>query len=218
MLNILVVDDHAIVRQGLRQILADTSDMVVGDEASSGLEALAKIQTGTWDVVVLDLSLPDRSGIEILQAIRSQPAAPPVLVLTVHAEEQYAPRLLRMGASGYVTKKSAPQELVTALRWAAQGKKYISPSLAAHLAAEIGTTAAQPRHATLSDREFQVLCLLASGKAIAEIAQELCVSSTTVSTHRARILEKMRLKSTAELIQYAIWHQLVPWNPEVTIP
>lgn len=216
MLNILIVDDHAIVRQGLRQILADTPDMVVGDEASSGQEALDKIQTRQWDVVVLDLSLPDRSGIELLQAIRNQPAAPPVLVLTVHAEEQYAPRLLRMGASGYLTKKSAPQELVTALRWVAHRKKYISPSLAAYLAAEVGTAAEQPRHATLSDREFQVLCLLATGKAIADIAKELAVSSTTVSTHRARILEKMRLKSTADLIQYAIWHRLVSWNPEVT--
>jgi two-component system invasion response regulator UvrY len=139
-----------------------------------------------------------------------------VLILSTHDEEQYGTRLLRMGAAGYLTKKGAPQELVTALRRIVQGRRYISPTLAESLVMDTESAASTPRHTTLSDREFQVLCLLAAGKATTEIAKELSVSSTTVSTHRARILEKMRLKSTAELVQYAIWHRLVPWSPEVT--
>ena len=218
MLNVLIVDDHAIVRAGLKQILADVPDMLVGGEADSAQEALDKVANGRWDVVVLDLSLPDRSGIEVLQTLRSQPTAPPVLILSVHDEEQYGPRLLRMGAAGYLSKKSAPQELVTAIRRVAQGRKYISPGLAEYLASGAGPQADQPRHAVLSPREFQVLCLIAAGKTTSEMAHDLSVSGTTISTHRARILEKMGLKSTADIVQYAIAHRLVPPSPNMPTP
>lgn len=210
MLNVLIVDDHAIVRAGLQQILADVPDMVVGGEAESAQEALDKVRDHRWDVVVLDLSLPDHGGIEVLQTLCNQPKAPPVLILSVHDEEQYGPRLLRMGAAGYLNKRSAPQELVTAIRRVAQGRKYISPGLAEYLATRSAPEADQPRHAVLSPREFQVLCLIAAGKTTSEMAHDLAVSGTTISTHRAHILEKMGLKSTADVVQYALAHRLVP--------
>ncbi len=218
MITILIVDDHAIVRQGLKQILADTSDMSVGGEASTAQAALDAIQSATWDVIVLDLSLPDRSGIEVLQHIRHLPDRPPVLVLTMHTEEQYGTRLLHMGADGYLTKQAAPQELVTAIRQLAQGHKYVSPTLSEYLVAMQMPDAARPRHTVLSDREFQVLCLLAAGKTITKVAAELSIGITTVSTHRANILRKMHMRSVADLIQYAIWHRLVPWCPEAPTP
>jgi DNA-binding NarL/FixJ family response regulator len=218
MITILIVDDHAIVREGLQRIVADTADMTVGGEASSGAEALAILQTSRWDVVVLDLSLPDRDGLTLLQHIIALPHAPPVLVLTIHDERHYGPRLLRMGAAGYIMKDASPHELVTALRRIAHGRKYVSPTLAEYLVDETATPADQPRHTLLSEREFQILCLLASGLPISAIADRLVISAPTVSTHRARILAKMGLRTNADLIQYAIWHHLVPWTPDAIRP
>ena len=216
MITILIVDDHAIIREGLKQIVASTADMTVGGEASSGEEALTLLPTQRWDIVVLDLSLKDRDGIELLRHITALPTAPPVLVLTMHDERQYGPRLLRMGAAGYLMKDAIPQEFVVALRRIAQGRKYVSPALAEYLVEDTAPSADQPRHTLLSDREFQIMCLLASGVTISDIAARLSISAPTVSTHRARILEKMGMTHNADLVQYAIWHHLVPWAPDAT--
>ena len=216
MINILIVDDHTLMRQGLKQIFADEPDLRVGGEASSGQEALDLLQSGAWDVIVLDLSLPDQNGIEVLQHIRRLPAPPPVLVLTMHDERQFGPRLLRLGAAGFLTKEVAGQELVSAIRQVVRGHRYISPTLAEQLIAQPVAVADRPRHESLSDREFEVLCLIASGHPVAEIATALGVTSPTISTHRMHILTKMGMQSTADLIQYAIWHRLVPWSPEAT--
>jgi two-component system, NarL family, invasion response regulator UvrY len=217
MITILVVDDQPIVRAGLKQLLRDTPDLVVGGEAGSAAEAMAQLQHRPWDVVVLALGLPDRSGMEVLSYITHLPAAPPVLVLTIFGEAVYGLRLLRMGAAGYLMKSAAPPELLIAIRCVARGGKYLSPALSQRLATAVGRDPAEPRHATLSHREFQVLCLLAAGQSISDIAAELSISVSTVSTHRAHI-EKMGLQSTAELIQYALWHRLVPWQPDVIKP
>jgi DNA-binding NarL/FixJ family response regulator len=215
MIDVLIVDDHAIVREGLKQILADTPDMVVAGEAGTGREALAMVPSRQWDVVVLDISLPDRSGLDVLKQIISQSDGPPVLVLTMHAEGPYAVRILRMGAAGYLNKESAPEQLVAAIRKVAQGGRYVSPSLAEQLAFEVSAPQ-RPPHETLSDREFEVLCMLVSGKTITTIAAELFVSVKTISTHRARILGKMRLKSNMELARYAIQHRLIASIPDAT--
>ncbi|MGH7479891.1 MAG: response regulator, partial [Candidatus Methylomirabilales bacterium] len=198
MIKILVIDDHAIVRQGLKQILAETPDLVVTGEASSGVEALQKIRTGQWDVVVLDISLPDPSGLIVLQQIKSEYPELPVLVLTMHAEDQYAVRVLKAGAAGFLTKESAPDQLVSAIKRVASGGRYISPTLAEKLVSDLGSDIRKPRHEVLSDREFQVLCMIAAGKTLTKIAEELGVSVKTVSTHRTRLLKKMRLKNNAE--------------------
>ena len=209
MIKILVIDDHAIVRQGLKQILAETPDLVVTGEASSGVEALQKIRTGQWDVVVLDISLPDPSGLIVLQQIKSEYPELPVLVLTMHAEDQYAVRVLKAGAAGFLTKESAPDQLVSAINRVASGGRYVSPSLAEKLVSDLGSDPRKARHEVLSDREFQVLCMIAAGKTLTKIAEELGVSVKTVSTHRTRLLKKMRLKNNAELVHYAIRNGLV---------
>jgi two-component system invasion response regulator UvrY len=216
MINVLIVDDHAIVRQGLKQILADTPDLIVAGEAGTGREALNQVRSQAWDVVVLDISLPDRNGLEVLQQIQSSLPELPVLILTMHAEEQYAVRALRMGAAGYLSKESAPEQLVAAIRKVAGGGRYVSPVLAEQLAFEVGRAEPKPPHQRLSDREFQVLDRLVTGKPLTDIAAELCVSVKTISTYRTRILEKMSLKCNAELVQYAIQHGLVPMLPETT--
>ena len=218
MSRILVVDDHAVVREGLKRILADVSDMEAVGEARSGQEAIDKIRADQWDVVVLDLCLPDRSGIEVLRWINDQEMSPPVLVLTIQAEELYATRLLQMGASGYLPKESAPAELVTAIRRVAHGGKYIGLSLAERLVLEARAPLDRPRHESLSNREFQVMSLVVLGKTVTEIAAELSISVKTASTHRVRMLEKMRLKNNVQLVQYAISHQLMPWSPETIKP
>lgn len=218
MIKILIVDDHAVVREGLKRILTESPDMEVVGEAHGGQEAIDKIRAEQWDVVVLDLCLPDRSGIEVLRWIKDQKVSPPVLVLTIQAEELYAQRLLQMGASGYLTKESAPTELVTALRRVAQGGKYIGLSLAERLVLEAQAPLDRPRHESLSDREFQVLSLVVLGKTVTEIAEALSISVKTASTHRVRMLEKMHLKNSVQLVQYAIWHRLVPWSQEIIGP
>jgi DNA-binding NarL/FixJ family response regulator len=209
MIKILIADDHAIVRKGLKQIIAETADMDVSDEASTGHEALSKILSNEYDVVVLDISMPDRDGVDILKQIKKDRPELPVLVLTMHPEEQYAIRVLSAGAAGYLTKESAPDELVTALRKVSSGRKYISPMLAEQLASRLERNTDRPLHETLSDREYQVMCRIASGKTVKEIAGELFLSVKTISTYRTRILGKMRMDNNAELTRYAIKFGLV---------
>ena len=209
MIKILIADDHDIIRKGIKQILSRTSDIEVTAEASTGQEALEKIWTSHFDLVSLDISLPGRNGLEILKQIKSQKPKLPVLILSMYPEEQYAVRVLRAGASGYLTKESDKNELVEAIRRIAEGKKYITPSLAEKLASELEPSNDKALHERLSDREYHILCLIAKGKSSNEIAEELALSVKTVSTHRARVLEKMGMKSNAELTYYAVQSKLV---------
>jgi two-component system invasion response regulator UvrY len=209
MIRILIADDHTIVREGLKQIISDVTGMEVAGEATNGHEVLDKIKDGGFDVVLLDLSMPGKSGLETLKEIRIVGQSLPVLILTMHPEEQYAVRVLKAGASGYLTKESAPDELITAIRKVTKGGKYISPSLAERLAYNLEIDNNRPVHETLSDREYQVFCKIASGNRISEIADEMSLSVKTISTYRSRILEKMGMKSNAELTYYAIKNQLV---------
>ncbi len=209
MIKILIADDHAIVRQGLQQIVKTSPDMAVVGEAVDGEDALSKIRAEDWDVLVLDISMPGRSGFDILRELKHERPKLPILVLSMHSEDQFAVRTLKAGAAGYLTKESAPEELVQAIRKVVEGGKYISPSLAEKLAYDLESGTEKPPHETLSDREFQVMRMIASGKTVKEIADELSLSVKTVSTYRARILEKMNLKTNAELIHYAVQNQLV---------
>ncbi len=204
MIKVLIADDHPIVRQGLRQILAETADMEVAGEAVNSQEALDQVRVGGWDVLVLDITMPGRSGFDILKELKHEQPDLPVLVLSIHAEEQFAVRVLKAGASGYLTKENAPDELVKAIRKVVSGGKYISPRLAETLAFGLDTASERPRHETLSDREFQVMQLMASGKTLIEIAEELSLSAKTVSTYRTRLMEKLNLKSNAELMRYTL--------------
>ncbi len=213
MLRILITDDHAVVRKGLEKILAEAFANVVFGEAGNAQEALDLCAGETWDLVVLDVSLPGRSGLEFLKQLHPS-RKPPVLVLSIHTEAGYAVRALRSGAAGYLNKQSAPEELVRAVRKVLSGGKYVTPTLAEKLASNLDPGAAKPPHEVLSDREYEVLCLLASGKTVKEAAAELSLSPKTLSTYRARILEKMNLKTTAELTWYAIQNGLVsPLEP-----
>jgi DNA-binding NarL/FixJ family response regulator len=209
MIRVLIADDHAVVRQGLKQIFGDTPEIVVAGEATNGQEVLDKVRAETWDVVVLDMSMPDRSGLDILKQLRSERPKLPVLVLSMYSEDQYAMRVLKAGASGYLTKDSAPDELVKAIRKVVSGGRYVSALLAEKLAFEIGTDSSKLPHETLSDREFQVLRLIAASKSVTEIAAELSLSVKTVSTYRTRLLQKMNLTTNAELIHYAIQNRLI---------
>ncbi len=209
MTNILIADDHMIVREGLKQILADTPDMVVTDEAKNGEEALSKALGSDFDVVVLDIALPDKSGLEVLRQIKDRKPKLPVLILSMYPEDQFAIRVLKAGASGYLNKESAPEELINALRKASNGAKYISDTLLEEIADTLDFTTERPAQEMLSDREFQVLCLIASGKSVKEIAGKLEINIKTVSTYRLRILEKMRMKNNSELTYYAVKNQLV---------
>lgn len=209
MTNILIADDHMIVREGLKQVLVDTPDMVVTDEAKNGEEALSKALGSDFDVVVLDIALPDKSGLEVLRQIRDRKPKLPVLILSMYPEDQFALRVLKAGASGYLNKESAPEELINALRKASNGGKYISDTLLEEIADTLDFTTERPAQEILSDREFQVLCLIASGKSVKEIAGKLEINIKTVSTYRLRILEKMRMKNNSELTYYAVKNQLV---------
>lgn len=210
MINVLIADDHDIVREGVKQIVADTSDIKVTGEARSGNEALDAIRRGTWDVVILDLNLPDRAGLEVLSQIRAIAPHLPVLVFTMHKEPSYATRALKAGAAGYVSKDSARAHLVAAIRMVVRGERFLSPDLAQSMAFGVIDVGAENLHERLSDRELQVLCLIAAGKPPRDIATELNLSVRTVGTHRARILTKMGLKNNAQLVQYAIQHHLLP--------
>ena len=209
MITILLVDDHAIFREGLKKIIENTAGMRVTGEANNGDEALQKIKENEFDLVILDISLPGQSGLEVLKELKRNNPKLPVLILSMHAEEQYARRLLKSGASGYLKKDSAFDQLVSAIRTIDSGKKYISPVVAHILAEFIERDAEKDRHELLSDREFQVLCLISSGKTVTEISKELSLSDKTISTYRARILEKMKMKTNAELTFYTINNKLV---------
>ncbi|WP_317203127.1 response regulator transcription factor [Janthinobacterium sp.] len=208
-IKVFIADDHAIVRAGLKQILAETGDIVVAGEAENGLDAVRLFRDAACQVILLDISLPDRSGIDVLKQIKKERPDIAVLMLSMHREDQYAIRALKAGASGYLTKQSAPRELVTAIRQVAGGLKYISAALAQELANSVGEDHETPLHDTLSDREYQTLTLIASGKTVGAIAQELSLSVKTVSEYRARLLLKMKLKNSAELTHYAIKNQLI---------
>jgi DNA-binding NarL/FixJ family response regulator len=209
MIRILVVDDHAVVRRGLRQILAETPDLHVGGEAGSAAEALAKVQAERWDVIVLDVGLGSRSGLELIPEIRRLRPDARVLVLTMFSESEYAVRAIRAGASGFLTKESAPDKLVEAVRRIAAGGRFITPELAETLASMVAGETTHKPHEVLSDREFEILKLIGSGKTVSQIARELTLSVKTVSTHRTRILRKMGMKTNAELTHYAVKNNLV---------
>lgn len=209
MLRILVADDHAIVREGLKQILAETSDIVVGGEASDGNQALKQARTGTHDLVLLDIAMPGMNGLEVLKQLKSERPDLPVLMLSMYPEEQFAVRTLKAGASGYLTKQSAPNELIAAIRKVCGGGKYVTSSLAENLAAYLESDSDRPPHELLSDREYQVMLMIASGKTVKMIAEELSLSVKTISTNRSRALRKMGMKTNAELTYYAIKHSLV---------
>jgi len=208
-IKVIIADDHAIVREGLKQILADTKDIEVCGDAETGFEAIKLARRGDCQVLLLDISLPDRSGIEVLKQLHKECPTIAVLMLSMHREDQYAIRSLKAGASGYLNKQSAPADLVNAIRLVASGKKYISASLAQELANQIGEDREVPLHETLSDREYQTLILIASGKSVSEIAVELTLSVKTISMYRSRLLQKMKLKHNAELTHYAIKNHLV---------
>lgn len=208
--RVLIADDHPVVRQGIKQILLDAPDITVGGEAKDGDEVLQKVRTGGWDGLVLDLTMPARNGLALLQQIKRETPKLPVLILSMHAEDQFAVRLLRAGASGYVAKESAPEELVKAVRKVCSGGKYISPSLAEKLADSLDRPSIEAPHDILSDREHQVLLMIGAGASIKEIGEELRLSIKTVSTYRTRVLEKMGLRTNAQLIRYAIREKLVP--------
>lgn len=209
-IHVLIADDHAIVRQGLKQILSETEDLVVAGEADDGVEALHLARQQEWNVFLLDVSMPNRNGIDTLKQLKKEFPKLPVLILSMHPEEQYAVRALKAGASGYLTKQSAPEQLVTAIRQVAGGRKYVSPTVAMQLADAIAndSNSEQPPHELLSDREYEVLKLIATGKTLTQIAEELNLAVATISTFRARILIKLGLSSTAELIRYGLEHGL----------
>ena len=209
MIRILIADDHSVVRRGLKQIVGEEADMTVTGEARDSQELIALVRKQPCDLLLMDISMPGRDGLDVLKEVKHDHPALPVLILSVHPEDQYAVRTLKLGASGYLTKDSAPEELVQAIRKVLMGRKYVSPSLAERLASDLMTDSERPLHETLSDREHQVLCMLASGKSVKEIADELALSVKTVSTYRARILEKMNLRNNAELTHYAITSRLV---------
>lgn len=209
MIKILIADDHVIVRAGLKQILADQPDMAPPGEAANGKEVLDLVRREKWDVVILDITFPDKNGIEILKEIKEEKPALPVLILSMHPEDQFALRALKAGAAGYITKEGAASELVGAIRKVLDGGKYITPSLAERLAANLKRDAAKFPHDILSDREYEILCFIASGKTVGEIAQKLFLSVKTISTYRARLLEKMHMNTNAELTYYAIQNRLV---------
>jgi len=209
MIRVLIADDHDIVRKGMKRVFSRTPDIEVAGEASTGQETLELVWNNSYDVVILDISLPGRNGLEILKQIKGHQPKLPVLILSMYPEEQYAVRVLRAGAAGYLTKESDKGELIDAIRRIAQGKKYITPALAERLAAELESASEKAPHEKLTDREYHLLCLIANGKGSREIAEELSLSVKTVSTHRARILEKMGMKSNAELTHYAIQNSLV---------
>jgi len=209
MIKILIADDHPIVRQGFKQVLSETADLVVADEAGNGQEVLALVARKEYDVILLDISMPGKNGLEVLKELRITNTKIPVLILSIYPEEQYAIRALKAGASGYLTKASAPEELISAIRKVSRGGKYISSSLAEKIAYELDGDAEKAPHDTLSDREYQILLMIASGKTVSDIADEMCLSVKTVSTYRSRILEKMKMKNNAELTTYAIRNKLV---------
>ncbi len=208
-IRVFIADDHAIVREGLKQILAESPDIIVAGEAENGNDAIQTFRKSKCHVMLLDISMPDRSGIDVLKLIKKEQPELAVLMLSMHREDQYAIRSLKAGAAGYLTKQSAPRELVTAIRQVAAGQKYVSAALAQELASAVGDDHEVALHDTLSDREYQTLTMIASGKTVGAIAKELSLSVKTISEYRSRLLVKMKLKNSAELTHYAIRNQLI---------
>jgi len=209
MIRVLLADDHAIVRAGLKEILADTGDIEVTGEAANGQEVLARVSAQDFDVAVLDMSMPGRNGIELIKLVKAEKPKLRILVLSMHSEEQYAVRALKAGASGYLTKESAADQLVAAIRRIAAGGAYVTPETAERLALSVAPRAVAAAHTLLSDREYQVFRMIARGASVGQIARELSLSVKTISTHKTRILEKMGLANQAELIRYALEHRLL---------
>ncbi len=209
MIKVLVADDHAIVRRGLKQILADTQDIMVAGEAGTAADVTRLLREERWTVVVLDISLPGATGLELLADVKREWPDLPVLILTAYPEDQYAVRAIRAGASGFLTKESAPERLIEAVRKVAGGGRYVSAELAETLASVLAGEAKGAPHERLSDREFEIFKMLSSGKTVSEVAVELALSVKTVSTHRARILKKMEMRTNAELTHYAMRNRLV---------
>jgi DNA-binding NarL/FixJ family response regulator len=212
-IQVLLADDHAIVRAGLKELLEDTGEIRVAGEATNGQEVMAQIRARDFDVAVLDMTMPGRSGIELIKQVKDEKPKLRILVLTMHSENQYAVRALRAGASGYLTKEAAADQLVAAIRRIAAGGAYVSPETAERLVLDTGPHAVAAPHTLLSDREFQVLQMIAGGRSVGEIAKRLSLSVKTVSTHKTRILQKMGLANQAELIRYALEHRLLDESP-----
>lgn len=210
MIRILIADDHAIVRAGLRQFIADESDMVIAGEAKNGAEVIEMVRSGSWDVLLLDISMPGQNGVDTLKRLKHLKPDLPVLILSGFSESQYAVNMMRAGASGYLNKEGAANELVTAVRTVVRGKKYVSAVLAQILADDLHAGRDdQPLHTALAEREFQVFCKLAAGVSVSKIAESLNLSVKTISTYRTRVLEKMNMKTNADLTQYAIRNRLI---------
>ncbi|MBN1547043.1 MAG: response regulator transcription factor [Syntrophaceae bacterium] len=212
MIRVFIADDHAVVRQGLKQIFSDSHDITVAGEGSNANEIMEGIRKKNYDVLLLDISLPGMNGLEIIKQIQHEQLRQPVLVLTVYPEEQYAMRAIRAGACGYLNKGCEPSELIKAIRSIAKGRKYFTYIVLERLVYQVGLNTKKTPHERLSDREYQVMCLIARGKRIGDIAKELALSGKTISTYRARILEKLNVKSTAEIIHYAITQELIEWT------
>ncbi len=209
MIRLIICDDHPIFREGLKKIVSQSRDIVVEDEASDGRELMEKLKSRQCDVISLDISFPGANGLDLLKTLQSAYPRLAVLILSMHPEEQYAVRALKAGAAGYVAKGSVPSEMLIAIRKVAAGGKYVSPTVAEQLVLDLDGKRERPLHEELSEREYQVLHMLASGRSVKEIANELFLSPPTIGTYRARILVKLHLKNTVELIHYAITHRLL---------
>ncbi|MFC1522572.1 response regulator [Elusimicrobiota bacterium] len=208
MIRVLIADDHPIVRKGVKELIAETTDIKVVDETGDGQDALSKAWKNSYDVVVLDIAMPGRNGLDILKQLNTRKPKLPVLILSMYREEEYALRALKAGACGYITKESLLAELIAAIRVVARGRKYISPAVAEKMTLELRGEHNKPPHERLSDREYEVMLLIASGKTPKQIGEELCLSSKTITTYRARILEKMRLACNADLTRYVLKNHL----------
>lgn len=209
MVKIFIADDHAVVREGLKQIITEVSDMQVTGESDNGFDVLEYVKSNYYDVLILDITMPGPNILDLVKQLKQTKPRTPILVLSIHPEEQYAVRVLRSGASGYLTKESAPEELITAIRKVSSGGKYVSAALAEKLLFTLGTDQEKLPHDNLSDREYQSLCMIASGKTVKAIAEELNLSEKTISTYRSRVLQKMGMKSNAEITHYAFKYGLV---------
>ena len=209
MIHVLIADDHSVVRRGLKQIVAETNDIIVAGEATNGREVMEHVRARAWDVLVLDITMPGGSGLDVLKEVKRVRPCLPVLILSMHAEEQFAARVIKAGAAGYLPKESAPDELVKAIRRVVSGIRYVSPAQAAKLVFIANHDDGTPPHENLSDREYQVLRLIASGQTVTQVANQMRLSVKTISTYRTRILEKMRMATNAQLTHYAIKNRLV---------
>ena len=208
MIKVIVVDDHPVVRRGLKQIIEDEPDMEVAGEAKNAGECFSLVRKTDCTLVVLDITLPDRNGFDVLKQLKYEYPNLPILILSVHSEEQYGLRFIKAGASGYLMKEGAPEELVLAIRKVNAGGKYVSASLAERLVSQLGALD-KPPHENLSNREFQILCMIAEGKTLKGIADKLCISEKTVSTYRIRIMEKMKMNTNSDLTRYVLENHLV---------